>query len=72
MQLYIRLFACVCVFFSHYPLVEPPPGASGKIMNVGSKKCIDGKFGGSGSPVSLGDCYARGAEIVSFFLKNEC
>nr|CAB3248256.1 N-acetylgalactosaminyltransferase 7-like [Phallusia mammillata] len=47
----------------HYPPVEPPSGASGQIKNVGTDKCLDGKNGGSGSPVYLSDCNQRGSEL---------
>ena len=49
----------------HFPLVEPPPGASGHITNIGTNLCLDGKFGGSGAPVQLSPCQKNGAEMVS-------
>jgi len=47
----------------HFPLVEPPPGASGHITNIGTNLCLDGKFGGSGAPVQLSPCQKNGAEM---------
>lgn len=49
----------------HYPMIEPPSGASGKLTNIGSKLCIDGKRGGSGAPVFLNDCNDNAGEEVS-------
>ncbi|XP_026691688.2 polypeptide N-acetylgalactosaminyltransferase-like 6 [Ciona intestinalis] len=47
----------------HYPMVEPPSGASGHISNIGTKLCLDGKFGGSGSPLTLSNCEQHGGEL---------
>ncbi|KAL2095402.1 hypothetical protein ACEWY4_010121 [Coilia grayii] len=40
----------------HYPPVEPPAAAWGKLQNVGSGLCIETKNFGSGSPVYLEAC----------------
>lgn len=47
----------------HYPMVEPPSGASGKLTNIGTGLCLDGKHGGSGAPVFLSDCESNSAEL---------
>ncbi|CAK8674801.1 N-acetylgalactosaminyltransferase 7-like [Clavelina lepadiformis] len=47
----------------HFPLVEPPSGASGQLKNIGTNKCLDGKNGGSGSPIYVSDCDKAGGEL---------
>jgi len=48
---------------AHFPEVEKPSGAWGRITNVASKKCVDGRFGGSGSPVYLSECAKSSGEL---------
>lgn len=54
---------------------EPAAGASGKLRNIGTDLCLDGKHGGSGAPVYLSDCNA-GSELVSslsyIYWFNQC
>uniref|UniRef100_H2YPR0 Polypeptide N-acetylgalactosaminyltransferase n=1 Tax=Ciona savignyi TaxID=51511 RepID=H2YPR0_CIOSA len=47
---------------AYVPKDAPPSGASGHITNIGTKLCLDGKFGGSGSPIALTDCDQAGGE----------
>ena len=65
-QLFL-VFACKLVFYfcSHYPVVEPPPGASGTLLNIGTNLCLDGGFGGSGSPIKISSCSQDSSEMVS-------
>jgi len=48
---------------ARFPEIEKPSGAWGRIENPLTGKCVDGKFGGSGSPITVSDCSSGVGEL---------